>query len=218
MSRPKSNLIGQKFGRLVVLQLAGKDKWGKYVWLCMCDCGKEKIILEGHLRSGNTKSCGCLRIEKTTKRSTKHGHASVKQRHPIYPAWQSMIQRCINPNNKDYPSYGGRGIAVCKRWRKFENFLEDMGEHPGKEYSIDRIDNNKGYCKSNCRWATKKQQMRNKRDSYLITHEGKIQLLIEWAEDFNIPYKTLWDRIQKLGWSIERALTEPVRKQKKRSA
>lgn len=127
-----------------------------------------------------------------------------------------MIQRCTNPNDKRYKNYGGRGITVCKRWRNsFEKFLEDMGEPPTKEHSIDRINNNGNYCKSNCRWVTRKEQNRNKRNNRLITYKGKTQCLIEWAEEYNINYDTLWCRIYKYGWPIEKALTTPVKKRRK---
>ncbi|KKM98992.1 hypothetical protein LCGC14_1152420 [marine sediment metagenome] len=212
--RKRIDLVGQKFGRLVVLQFIDKNKWRSSFWLCRCDCGKEKIILGDSLKNGDTKSCGCLNIEKLTK----HGHCNKNGKSSeIYAIWQSMIQRCTNPNHKAYYNYGGRGITVCKRWKNsFENFFKDMGESP-KGYSIDRIDNDDNYCKSNCRWVTRKEQMRNTRRNRLITHKKKTQCLIEWAEETKIPYPTLWQRIFKLGWSIEKALTIPVQKRKKAS-
>ncbi|MEK0337174.1 MAG: hypothetical protein QQN41_07060, partial [Nitrosopumilus sp.] len=110
-------------------------------WLCKCDCGKEIIILGYNLKNGTTKSCGCLRKEKSIQRFIKHGHFKNGQMTKIYKSWSCMIQRCTNHNNKSYHNYGGRGIMVCKRWMKFKNFLEDMGEPP-KGYQIDRINNN----------------------------------------------------------------------------
>ena len=211
--RKRIDLVGQKFGRLLVLQFIDKNKWRDSFWLCKCDCGKEKIILGKSLKNGDTKSCGCLNIEKLTK----HGHNKNGKSSEIYTIWQSMIQRCTNPNHKAYYNYGGRGIKVCKKWLEFKNFLTDMDEHPGKGYSIDRIDNDDNYCKSNCRWVTRKEQMRNTRRNRLITHKKKTQCLIEWAEETKIPYPTLWQRIFKLGWSIEKALTIPVQKRKKAS-
>lgn len=124
-----------------------------------------------------------------------------------------MIQRCTNHNNKSYHNYGGREITVCKEWRKFENFLEDMGEPP-KGYQIDRINNNEGYYQANCRWATRKQQQRNTRNNHLISYKGKIQCLSAWAEKIGIPYGTLKSRFY-CNWSIEKALTTPVKKYKK---
>lgn len=127
-----------------------------------------------------------------------------------------MKRRCNDPNNKEYKNYGARGIKVCKKWNKFKNFLKDMGEPPSSKHKIDRIDNNKGYYKSNCRWATQREQARNTRRNRLLTFKNKTQLMIEWSEEMNIQYKVLSDRINKLKWSVEKALTEPVRKQQKR--
>ena len=205
------NLIGKKFERLTVIQRGGNNRWGNSRWLCRCECGNEKIILGKNLKSGHTKSCGCLHIEKTIERSITHGHTTKRNISKTYQAWHDMISRCTNPNNKRYQDYGGRGIKVCKRWLKFENFLEDMGEVP-EGCQIDRIDNNKGYDKSNCKWSTRKEQQRNMRNNLYFTYKNKTQLLIGWAEQFNINYQTLYSRIFILGWSIEKALTTPVRK------
>lgn len=200
------DLTEQRFDRLIVIKQASKDKWRNILWSCLCDCGQEKIIRGSHLKSGATKSCGCLHEEKITK----HGHNKTK----TYCSWAHVIQRCTNPKTENYDDYGGRGITVCRRWLKFNNFLKDMGESP-EGYSIDRIDNNKGYKKSNCRWATRKQQTRNMRNNLYFTYKNKTQLLIELAEEYNINYRTLHNRIFRLGWSIEKALTTPVKKRKK---
>lgn len=212
------DLTGQKFGKLKVLGQAGKDKWGNFRWLCRCECGQEKIICGTDLKSGKTKSCGCLRKEVTIKRSTKNGHNIKIETSRIYDSWRNMIQRCTNPNRNDYKNYGGRGITVCERWsgeNGFIHFLEDMGERP-KGCSIDRINNNKGYCKENCRWVTPTQQARNTQKNLLQTYRGKTQCLAEWAEECDIPYRTLQARLCQYGWSIEKALTTPVGKYKKR--
>ena len=205
------DLVGQKFGRLIVLKKKDKNKSGNYRWLCKCDCGKEKIIRGDNLKSGTTKSCGCLQKEKRMK----HGHHARDKTSKTYHSWQSMIQRCTNPKVHNYHNYGGRGITVCKRWLEFKNFLTDMGESPGKGYQIDRINNNKGYKKSNCRWVTPKEQARNRRNNHLETYNGKTQLLIEWSEETGIPYRTLLSRLNR-GWSIEKALTTPMGKQDKK--
>ncbi|KKM85696.1 hypothetical protein LCGC14_1286380 [marine sediment metagenome] len=205
------NLIGKKFGKLIVIKKTDKNKWGNYYWLCKCDCGKEKIIRGNNLKSGVTKSCGCLNIEKIIERFTTHGQAKTK----TYKSWADMIQRCTNPKHKRYKDYGSRGITVCKRWQNsFVDFLEDMGESP-EGCSIDRINNNKGYKKSNCKWSTRKEQMRNKRSNHLETYNGKIQCIAEWSEEVGISYDTLWKRIFRYGWSIEKALTTPVQKRRR---
>lgn len=213
---PKSiDLIRKRFSRLVVTERVRKDKHGKILWLCQCDCGEEKIVQSGHLKSGHTKSCGCLR-KNTTKRTglsnIKHGHAQNEELSRTYTSWKNMKSRCTNPSNPNYKNYGGRGITICYRWRNsFPNFLQDMGERPSR-LTIERIKNKLGYYKNNCRWATKKEQNRNKRSNLFLTYKGKIQLVIDWVKEYNIPYSTLCNRLYKLNWPIEKALTIPIRK------
>lgn len=209
------DITGKRFGRLVVIKRINSDKWDKPKWLCKCDCKCEKeiIVSSGNLRMGHTKSCGCLRKEITSEIKTKHGHSTGKQTSKTYNSWVGMTNRCLNNNDKSYSRYGGRGIKVCKRWRKFKNFLADMGEVPAG-CQIDRIDNNENYCESNCRWVTPKQQQRNRRNNHLITHYGKTQCLSAWAEEFNIHPSVLRGRII-YGWSIEKALTVPTNKWRK---
>ncbi len=142
--------------------------------------------------------------------SLKHGHSQRGKMTSTYHSWQDMILRCTSVNSKDYKNYGGRGIEVCEHWEKFENFLDDMGKPPTKNHSLDRIDNNKGYCKSNCRWATRKEQARNRRNNNLVTHLGTTQCLAKWSEETGVSWETLYARIYKYNWTIERALTELV--------
>lgn len=197
------NLIGQKFGKLTAIKRIDNNQCSTNKWLCECECKQEKVVTENNLTNGNTNSCGCLKI--------KHGHNKNGKQSIKYKSWSSMVQRCTNINNRRYKEYGGKGIAVCEEWLQFEIFDKDM---PGwkPELQIDRINNNQGYCKENCRWATRKQQQRNKRNNRYETYKGKRQLVIEWAEGYNIPYKVLWARLYQLCWSIEKALTTPVRK------
>lgn len=126
-----------------------------------------------------------------------------------YNVWSSMKQRCLNKNNPSYKNYGGRGIMVCSRWAVFKNFLTDMGEMP-KNKSIDRINNNGNYCKSNCRWADKFQQANNRRTNHLLTFKGKTQTVSQWAEELNINNNVIYGRIR-IGWSIKKAITTPMR-------
>jgi hypothetical protein len=157
------NLEGNKYGRLTVLNKYKKIK-RIYYWLCRCDCGQEKWFYSVHFKNGDTKSCGCLRKELASKRMTgrkyafKHGRYGKGE----YVSWIAMIKRCSYPTNGNWKNYGGRGIKVCKRWLKFNKFFEDMGPRP-KGTSIDRINNNGNYTKSNCRWSTAKEQSNNKR-------------------------------------------------------
>lgn len=212
---PKAlDLVGQKFDRLTVISRTDKNLQGNYSWLCRCNCGKEKIVSGSNLMTGHTKSCGCFAKERLVKRSTKHGHRCGDRTSMEYVVWKNMIQRCTNQKCRYYKYYGGRGITICKRWKKFENFLKDMGEVP-KDHQIDRIDNNKGYDKSNCHWVTAKQNCRNRRSNYLITHNGKTQCISAWSEELGIRRETLYTRINRDGWSVEKALTTPTKGKKK---
>lgn len=204
------NLTGKKFGRLIAIKQVGKDKKGNYKWLCQCDCEKEKIILGFSLTGGRTKSCGCLNIEIARQRNTIHGHSRKGKITRTYRAWCHMIERCTKSDHRQYENYGGRGIKVCQRWLKFKNFLEDMGECP-PGLSIDRTNNNDGYCKQNCRWATINQQNNNTRHNHMITFNNKTQTLTEWAKELKMSTQGLLKRFE-LGWPIEKALTRTVRK------
>jgi len=160
----RAQLLGLKFGRLTVIKLA-YIKWHKCHWLCKCECGGKTITTTQRLKSGHTRSCGCLAREISRKNrlnETKHGHTSNAKPTRTYITWQSMKRRCLNSSHKDYKHYGEKGITITPRWHDFSKFLADMGERPeGK--TIDRIDNSKGYTKTNCRWATSIEQIRNSR-------------------------------------------------------
>ena len=155
-----NNLLGKRFSKLTVLEKMSKRKDKEIVWLCRCDCGKNTEVIGNYLTSGHTRSCGCLRA-----RPIIHGHSLKKNRSPTYTSWIDMRHRCYNQLDIGFMKYGGRGIKICDRWKdNFKNFLEDMGERPpGK--TLDRKDNNLGYYKWNCRWATKSEQAYNRRNN-----------------------------------------------------
>jgi|SRR5699024_2311953 len=156
MSVRGMDLTGQKFGRWQVIR-RGENQDNRVAWYCKCDCGNTGTVDTRRLVKGRSKSCGCLAREV----NTKHGHNTTEGSSSEYNSWHQMKQRCLNPNDKRYHDYGGRGIKVCERWMDFNNFLEDMGKKPSPNHSIDRIDNNGDYEPSNCKWSDDYEQQRN---------------------------------------------------------
>lgn len=204
------NATGVRFGKLVAKEYTGKR--GRFpIWRCLCDCGKTKVLSLYKLRSGHTKSCGCLKQKKLRAGlRTAHGQSKRGAVTKTYTVWATMIGRCCNPKDHKYAGYGGRGITVCKRWRdSFENFLADMGEKPDG-MSIDRVNNDGNYEPDNCRWATATQQARNTRRNRLLTVNGETRVLAEWCEKVGLRQGLVFYRL-KLGWTPEEALGFAVR-------
>ncbi len=157
------DIRGRKFGRLRAIRRYSTDFLGHTFWLCRCNCGHKAVVKGDNLHSGNTKSCGCLRGE-------NHGMSCT----PEYQSWIGMKARCCNPKSTQYPYYGARGIRICDRWlNSFENFYKDMGKCP-KGKTLDRIDNDRGYMPGNCRWATWKQQIHNRRKFRMHEVDGRL--------------------------------------------
>lgn len=193
----EKNLIGLKFGRLTV---TGKSD-RRYYWRCICDCGQTRNVAANNLKSGATKSCGCIRAERNNH--TTHGGTGTF----THKRWLAMRARCLNPNASNYPRYGGRGIKICERWTRFENFLADMGKCPDASFSIERINNDGNYEPGNCRWATRKDQNRNTSWNRRLTYNGETMPVSAWAEKLNVPAQTILNRLR-YGWTVERTLSQ----------
>lgn len=200
------DLTGKKFGRLTVIEMVGTHIYpcGTKIplWKCKCDCGNERVIHSSNLRKGQI-SCGCFKKENPNR--LKHGLKGTR----IYDIWQSMKQRCCNSKSINYKDYGARGITICDEWlHDFQAFYNWSMLHGYKDnLEIDRIDNDKGYIPENCCWTTREQQQNNKRNNHFIEYNGKKQTVSQWSKELNIDYDKLLDRVNKLHWSIEKALT-----------
>lgn len=193
----KLNLLNKRFGKLVVLEECNKrDNFGNKVYKCLCDCGNITYVRGNSLRTGNNRSCGCLR-------GSNHGKTHTR----LYYVWCSIKQRCYNPNNNRYDDWGGRGVTMCEEWRKdfqaFYNWAINNGYDDN--LTIDRIDNNKNYEPDNCRWVDRKTQNRNKRNNRNITIDNETHCLKEWCEILNLKYNTISMRLRR-GWDVKRAL------------
>jgi hypothetical protein len=218
-SKPASpgfkDLEGRRFGRLLVLSYAGTKKGRRSAWwLCVCDCGRRGEFRGDQLISGHTTSCGCFMRERsaaTGRARRTHGESVHTGYTTEYRSWNAMLGRCYNPRSKAYPNYGGRGITVCDRWRdSYEAFLADVGRKPGPAYSLDRVDNGKGYGPDNCRWATATEQACNTRRNVCLTAGGVTRTLSEWARATGISLGLIWARTNVLGWPPEDAVSRPV--------
>jgi hypothetical protein len=199
-------MLGGSFGRLVVVDVVDVPGRRAKGLLVECDCGTRKVVRANNVRSGATRSCGCLEREHREGHWKTHGLARV----PEYTVWEGMIARCENPNGHRYADYGGRGITVCARWRAdFGAFYADMGPRPSPTHQLDRVDNDRGYEPSNCRWATRHEQQNNMRNSRRVAHGGVTKTVAQWARATGLPYACLSTRLDR-GWSVERALTTPV--------
>lgn len=197
MSRGRrDNLIGQKFGRLTVVDLDHRDASYRTYWLCECDCPEHnRVVIYGcNLRDGTTKSCGCLASERAVETNTKHGMSGTR----IYHTWQHIRQRCENKNNKDYPRYGGLGVTVCNEWHDFEKFKDwSMGNGYDDTLTIDRMDVRGDYCPENCRWTDLITQENNKRNNHLVTYADTTHTVAEWSRILNVNYQSLYGRIKR---------------------
>jgi hypothetical protein len=198
------DITGKVFGRLTVSAYAGIFE-GSTWWHCECSCGVSKPVKATYLFTGHTSSCGCLQLERIANLNKSHGLSKA----PEYRIWSGMISRCTNEKSDGFKYWGGRGIAVCDRWRDFANFMADMGPRPSRGHSLDRYPDQDGnYEPGNVRWATRKQQARNTSRNRMITRDGRTLSVPDWAEEVSIPYQTINQRLA-AGWTIEDALAIP---------
>ena len=211
------DLTGQRFGKLTVIEPIGKDKHTNVIWHCLCDCGNYHDAVSRSLVNGGCKSCGCLNVGKY-RGKVRERHGCSKER--LYRVWTDILNRCYDERKKGYKSYGGRGIAVCDEWRNsykaFRSWAYANGYDPaksGKECSLERVDVDGDYCPANCKWITMKEQAWNKRDTFWVEYHGKSITLREASEIGGVYQETIRCRIAS-GWSVERAIEQPVRKMK----
>lgn len=189
------NLIGHKYGRLTVISFAGYNKHQRTLWQCRCECGAITVVQGSCMRSGHTKSCGCLEKETKKKNNLKHG----LRRHPLYGRWLNVKDRCLNPHNSHYKDYGGRGIEICQEWKDDFKSFYDWAVSNGYEkgLSIERIDVNKGYNPENCTWITLAEQAKNKRNSLWIDDNGVKKKVHDIAKENGLAPSTIYNRIQR---------------------
>lgn len=164
--------------RLTYIETVGKIKYPKSTVIlvkCKCLCGNEIVVRKGNFTNNHTKSCGCLNKEKTSQLNKTHGLSKSS----TYKSWQSMLSRCLNKKFTNFENYGGRGIKVCDRWLKFDNFIDDMGLKPYKDYQIDRINNNGNYDIDNCKWSSRTENCNNRNNNVKYNYKGELLSVTE---------------------------------------
>lgn len=197
---------GKRYGKLTALYISSTNP---IKWHCRCDCGNECDVISYNLPNGNTKSCGCEQKKIASKTHKIHGMKNTR----LYYIWIGMKERCTNPKNKRYNRYGGRGIKICEEWKNdfiaFYKWAKDNGYKD--ELTIDRINVDGNYEPNNCRWASWKEQANNTSNNLVYELNGETHTLAEWSEIYAMKYQTVRTRIRQLGWSLEEALTTPIR-------
>ena len=205
----KRDLTGVTFGRLTVKfkgRVVTYSKCKVQYWVCECSCGGLKEIADQSLLNGHTRSCGCL---------IKDGWGNKVHAHPLYATWSSMRSRCMCEKNPSFPRYGGRGITVCAEWDSFEQFVEDMGDRPSSEHSIERLDNNGPYAPWNCVWASKSAQANNRRNTIRVLVNGAQKTLMQLSADLGTTYMVLYKRLVVHKQDIAYVIQELARRKNK---
>ena len=205
------DITGKRYNHLVVVKRLENAKGGIAMWECLCDCGNTTQVRGANLKSGAVKSCGCLRRE--TNPSLRHNMSHTR----LYREWASIKQRCYTPSVRGYENYGGRGIKMCAEWKEsFELFMDwALKNGYSDNLTIERVDVNGDYCPENCKWIPWEEQQKNRRFCRFIEYNGETKNLTEWCETLHLPYKMVHNRIHKLGWSFERAISEPIHVEKR---
>lgn len=207
------DLTGRVFGRWTVIKRADPptDKTGHPLWHCRCVCGNEANVYAQSLRSGSSRSCGCQQKEELVQRVRTHGDSYSR----LYSIWKAMLARCYNPNFIQFDDYGGRGVTVCDEWLDYPTFKEwAISTSYNDNLTIDRIDTNGNYEPSNCRWATRREQILNRRVTRWYTMDGKTMCLRDWAREYNMDYGTLRARLRS-GMDFVSAIHKPAQKHHK---
>lgn len=191
------DLSGKRFGRLTVVKAIGRNKWHDSMWECMCDCGNTVTVAAGKLKSGHTKSCGCLARDTRAGQLETHG-ITTGGKPRTFTIWSGMKARCLNPKSVSYPNYGGRGIGICPEWMEFRAFHEwAMSNGYADDLQLDRIDNDGDYCPGNCRWVTRSQNQRNTRRNHLITLNGRTLTAAEWIRELGVSKSAFYSALRK---------------------
>ena len=206
------DITGQKFGNLTAIRYDHRDESNidkPHYWLFRCDCGKEMVVKKSAVTSGNTSRCPSCSAKLMAKYNTTHGCTKTR----LYKEWKGMIERCECKSHTSWGRYGAKGITICDEWHKFEPFRDwAIANGYNDNLTIDRINSNGNYEPSNCRWASVREQANNKKSTIWITYDGETMQLSYWADNLGISYHTLYDRLHRYGWSIEKAFTTPVRR------
>lgn len=205
------DLTGRRYGYLTVVKRVENNSKGQSVWQCLCDCGNVKIVSGASLKTGKVKSCGCFRVNR--RPTLRHGMSHTR----LYNIWVCIKKRCYKEKDPAYKNYGGRGIKMCDSWRNsFESFAEwAFNNGYADSLTIERIDVNADYCPDNCTWIPLNQQQNNRTSCLMYTYNGETKNLAEWCDSLKLPYMTIYNRIHKLKWTFERAISEPVHVEKR---
>lgn len=209
----RNDIKGMTFGRLTVIEQRGVASNRSRMWACLCACGSEVVVIGSSLKNGNTKSCGCLRKERLLASITTHGFSGGRRGpQKLYRIWRNMKSRCNNKNTPKFKNHGGRGISICKEWNSYENFHRwAVSNGYSDTLTIDRRDNNEGYSPENCRWVTARDQGNNKRTNHLVTIGRTTKTITEWCDGDRKKAHAIYGRINRYGWTPEKALLTPIR-------